>query len=137
MSLHCLCSLGTDGQPDTSSTFATMSEESSAYSAPLPSGNASWTHSYLGFRFADQEKQKAAGIVAMSLSWPLQQSGGWGNSEPEEDFTADDVTIEMACLRVGSANGNGDEEDSASRTLTVYTSVIAIVLLLAMSLILA
>ncbi|KAK1825985.1 hypothetical protein QBC39DRAFT_33810 [Podospora conica] len=67
---------------------------------PLPPGNSSLTHSVAELRYRSMEQQREQGIVAVTVSWPALETN-------ERNYSMRDVTVEMACLRVGGAGTGG------------------------------
>ncbi|KAK4101980.1 hypothetical protein N658DRAFT_485826 [Parathielavia hyrcaniae] len=85
-------------------------------SGPPSSGNSSYTHSARRMRFRSFEEQKATAVVAFNMGESLIGGG------------RDNTTINMACLRVGEAPGQGKvgPPDNAAEANTAAASAVVL-----------
>lgn len=71
---------------------------------PPPPGNSSYLYAGYALRVKSFEAQKSAGIIAVTVSFP-----------PRNNVSTDEVTLNMACVRIAEASKSGDQGNGANQ----------------------
>lgn len=101
--------------------FARMSDSYLWTSEPPPSGNASYTHGVPQMRYRSFNEQKSISIIAFTLGSSLSGGG------------RDNVTINMACLRVGEAPKEEESDSDNTAAGKFIFSTVAVGFIAALS----